>query len=1018
MKRSLSFAGRGWGYAVGAALTVAILFLYMDGAFDRTLARWLDYQFKHYSQIPESDRILMVDINDYAVERVHKWPWPREYHARLIDTLSELGATAIVMDIVFTEPTPPRFEDPLLSADYDIDAPEVVYGEVYREDAIKDDDELATAIRKAGNVYLAMYYRGAAPDRSVRQLRQAADEFFRRDLHADIDTFREALPFDLGDELTDAYHRYRMRTLLREDFGRDRDELAKRLGESPELVETHMAPVKRLVAREVVEEILADHPEADFKEVHSLILPEADFDTQSSDREDILRAYRAIRGLNVVLSQNPLVPESMAGRIEQGLDVAAPLYKLAEHARGVGFVTSTLDRDGVLRRLPLVIDAHGHLVRQLGFAAVCDLIGADMERIEFQGDRLVLRNGDGQVLRNAPLDDRGRLMINWPAHTSGGGWEKSFDHLPVSRIMEIVANRANMAENDARYHVLRAQAVELASGDQEEQYARTLYAEYERDVRQCNHLLDEIRSFTHQDIDKRRAAEAELVELTASIELREAQALDFLRLLHEQIKGQNLQPSPEEREQFETVLRLAPKLLDDKWRGYQESINASLLRRNEELIRQLQPRVSGRVCFVGYTATAVADLVNSPVYQPMPGVLGHANVVNTFLQNQFVWTAPRWLNLLIIALGGGLVTVLTASRGPWFSLFSMVLLVALWLVASVVLFYVYTFYTSLLVSALAVFICWAFITLYRQLTEQRAKRQFSRALAQYTSPAVAARIVEDAEVRDLAPRPCEVTCFFSDLRGFTSISERLGAEETRTLLNPYLEVMSEVLITRQALINKFIGDGIFAFFNPPILACLQHARAACHAALDSLEALARLNAGTNGALPAVVREPLFMRIGLNTGLTFVGDYGSVNKLDYTCIGDAVNLAARLEAANKLFGTAILVSESTRQQAGSDFEYRTIGRIQVLGKKLAIDVFELLGRAGSVPDSARKYAARFEVAVSLFQRGEFAEAVIALQHCADLRSSDMAVGVYLHEIARLREHPPAADWAGQIELTSK
>jgi len=1013
MKRRHRVKGHIWGYLVGGAVTVLITAVYLCGALDRGVLQFLDFNFRHVNRLVASDRILMIDINDYALERVHRWPWPRRLHAELIATLNELGARAIVMDIVFAEPMKPRLEHPALAKDSDVDRAREVRGEVRWEDAIYDDDELEAALRAAGNVYLAMYCRTSPPDRPVRQVRQAAEETFGGDPLASLETFRDALPYDLGRDLQALYHHHRLRRLLVDDFALTAEGLSERLRTPVEVLDAYLARAKRLAAREVLAAILAESPEADFAEVYRRALPGAAYDTLSPDREDLLRAFRSVRAMKPAVYEQPGLPASLSGRVQQGWDVTAPLDKLARAARGIGFVTFEPDFDGVLRRIPLVIDVEGHLVKQLGFAVACDLLAIDEASIRAEGGLLTMTDPDGDNPRQVPLGRGGGSLLNWHLDRRHRDWRHSFDHLPVSRVMELVFNRRAIEQNEARWAIHLAEAVELAAGDQ-----TAAYSHYEADVRRRNALRRQLRHHGGRERPETGPITEELGQLEERIGQAERQGLEFVQLMHSQIAG--LTPASEEEKRLFARVETLSERLGAEARARIERINTSPRARNAKLTGQLRRRVQGRVCFVGYTAAAVADTVHTPVFETMPGVLAHANVVNSLLQDRFPRLASRSMNALLIVLAGALVTLLTASRGPWVSLVSVLLLIVLLLAVSFALFAGSAWYVASAVAVLAVFVCWAFVTLYRELTEQRAKREFSKALAQYTSPAVAARIAEQEAARDLSPRPCEVTCFFSDLKGFTAISERLGAERTRAILNPYLEAMSQVLVERRAIINKFMGDGIFAFFNPPILSCPEHARAACEAALDSLAALERLRSDASlrhgGLGPELAR--LAMRVGINSGAVFVGDYGSASKLDYTCIGDAVNLAARLEPANKVFGTQVLVSEQTRCQTDDTFEVRPLGRLQVVGKREAPPVYELLGRRGQVDDRLRRHAELFAQAVRRFQQRRWDDARALLSGCVDLRRDDPAVQLYLKQIDRYRRQPPPDDWNQGIELTSK
>jgi adenylate cyclase len=230
--------------------------------------------------------------------------------------------------------------------------------------------------------------------------------------------------------------------------------------------------------------------------------------------------------------------------------------------------------------------------------------------------------------------------------------------------------------------------------------------------------------------------------------------------------------------------------------------------------------------------------------------------------------------------------------------------------------------------------------------------------------------------------------------------------------------MSAVLHSHSALINKFMGDGIFAFFNPPIFPCEQHARRACEAAIDAQRALDDLIARQRGSPLAHVFERLRMRIGVASGPVYVGDYGSENKLDYTCMGDTVNLAARLETANKAFGTAVMVSGPTHDAAGDGFAFRRLGALQVIGKQIAVPVYELLGREPDVSAEALAYAERFAAAVALFQARHWEEALTAFAALQEHRPTELAAARYMQAAGLYRVTPPPDDWNGAIELTEK
>ena len=457
-------------------------------------------------------------------------------------------------------------------------------------------------------------------------------------------------------------------------------------------------------------------------------------------------------------------------------------------------------------------------------------------------------------------------------------------------------------------------------------------------------------------------------------------------------------------------------MIKNDFRKKVEQANNNLAQRNQELLKELHQRIGGKLCFVGYTAAAQADMVNTPVFEDMPGVMAHANLVNTLLNNRIPVRASKIINTLLILLSGLIITLVTKSRGPWVSLVSMVLVITSAMAISMLLMWIPNYYLSGLTAMAGGFVAWALITLYRQLTEQKLRRSVARELARNTSPAIAAIIAEQLDDLDLPPQPAEVTCYFSDLQGFTSISERSGAEQTKTILNSYLGAMGEELIRFKAF-NKFMGDGIFAFFNAPILPVQQHARVGCQAAIETVSRLEHLKNEYSGVCEDEMKN-LWMRVGLNTGPVFVGYFGSDQQTDYTCIGDTVNLAARLESANKPFGTQVMLSESCKEEAGEGFEYRHLGSLQVKGKAQAVPVYELLGHCGEVPDDTLRYAELFSKAIRSFQTRQWDNARRQFQTCLDARSDEAAALLYLAEIDRLQNSPPPDSWNQAIELSTK
>lgn len=991
---------RFWGLVVGAGVTVLVAIAYLFGLLTWLDYAFLDFNFRRVNRVEADPRIVMIDINDWALKRVGHWPWPRRLQARLIEVLHECGADAILLDLIYSEPTLPRIEHPQLDPDFAIDPGAGVLGEVTLADAIRDDQELANAIARAGNVYAGMYFRVSDPDVDWHDRRARARAMLDADPDTDLRTFSNQLGLHDSEEAGRFHEQMRIDRILRADFGATVPEIAQQLDIPPDQVERRISDAKDAAARYLVQRHLTDNPDATFPDVYATILPDKPADRESRDRLDLRVAYRHALSAQQVFAQSLHNADRFRGLIPNGIDETLPIPAIAQAARRAGFVTFRTDSDGVLRRVPPLANVEGHPILQLGFGLACDVLDIDPEAIIIEGSR-TLSMADRSASRQwrLPLDERGAVLLNWHIDRAAPTWEKSFVHIPVTRLMEVASNRNDIEDNQARLRLRIGEAIELMHGE-----AKSAYLDYERDARRLRQLADD------PDADP-----AERAELAARIEQTERNARAFIEHTFKETHG--LEPEDDyERNLFPRVRSLHADLVTGEFAARIERDNAAIAARTERLLAELREQIAGKLCFVGHTAAAQADMVNSPAFEDMPGVMAHSNMVNMMLTGRIPTLAPKWVNVLAILLTGLVVTMLTSSSGPWPSFITTALLMPLVIGASSLLMYLGWGYVAGVIPAAACFIAWALITLYRQLTEQRHRRSFARALARNTSPAIAARITDQLDDLDLSPVQADVTCYFSDLQGFTTISERLSADQTKTILNRYLGEMGEVLVGLKAF-NKFMGDGIFAFFNAPIWTVEDHARTGCEAALQTLERLRWLQESADGEYKQEYAN-LRMRVGVHTGPVFVGYFGSENQTDYTCIGDTVNLAARLEPANKVFGTRIIVSGPCRDAVGDQFAFRHLGALQVKGKSLAVPVYELLGRSTEVDDDARRYAELFAAAVAKFQRRDWIGARTELEHCTRLRPDDEAIGVYSAEIERLQVSPPPDDWNQAIELTTK
>jgi adenylate cyclase len=413
---------------------------------------------------------------------------------------------------------------------------------------------------------------------------------------------------------------------------------------------------------------------------------------------------------------------------------------------------------------------------------------------------------------------------------------------------------------------------------------------------------------------------------------------------------------------------------------------------------QLRPHVAERVCLVGMTATSAAlDQKPTPLERATPGVFAHAAIVQNLLDGRFVTEAglPA-IAALVVALG--LAVTLAAARLPAVrATLAGLAIVAAYTAAA----WAMLRFRGLLLPVAGPWLGGAAslmaVMVYRELTEGRNRRWITGVFKQYTSDKLVDQLVANPELLVLGGQRRDMTVYFSDIAGFTTLSERLDPQQLVAFLQAYLEEMTDRLLEQGATLDKYEGDAVLAFFGAP-LPQEDHARRCLAAAVAHLRALPRLDDRLHreGLLPA--DHPLRMRVGISSGPMVVGNFGSTRRFDYTVIGDAVNIGARLEGANRQFGTTVLVSDATRQLAGDgQFLLRRIGPIRVVGRAEPIVVHELLdGDAPGARDGLDDYAA----ALGEFESGWLHEARAGFESALAARPGDGPTRAYLDRIDAL------------------
>jgi len=295
--------------------------------------------------------------------------------------------------------------------------------------------------------------------------------------------------------------------------------------------------------------------------------------------------------------------------------------------------------------------------------------------------------------------------------------------------------------------------------------------------------------------------------------------------------------------------------------------------------------------------------------------------------------------------------------------------------------------------------------------ENKQKRFIRKALSYYLSESVMREVLSNPKKLSLGGERKEITVLFSDIAGFTTISEKLAPETLAQLLNQYLTRMTNIVFTQVGVLDKYIGDAVMAFWGAP-LTQKEHALMACTAAIRMQEEIAIIQADWK----KIDIEKFDVRIGINTGDMVVGNMGSDLRFDYTLLGDNVNLGSRLEGINKEYGTHIIISQSTYDQVKDKVIARRLDTVAVKGKAKGVTIYELRG-LGVPGEEEKGFLDTFEKARALYHEGKFKHALSAFEDMHKHFSHDEPTNVYIKRCKELADHPPR-DWDGVYHAKNK
>ncbi len=424
--------------------------------------------------------------------------------------------------------------------------------------------------------------------------------------------------------------------------------------------------------------------------------------------------------------------------------------------------------------------------------------------------------------------------------------------------------------------------------------------------------------------------------------------------------------------------------------------------------------IQGKLIFVGVTELGIADLRTTPVDNSFPGVAIHATVAANILQGFYLYHDNRTIliNIAFILLFPlSMLWVMSKINRP---LMMTGVFTATAVIAWIIFYQIISklgFLISLFYPMASLLIGYVIFVSYGIFISDAKTRYMRRALSSYISPKFVNQLLLNPDSLVLQGEKREISVLFSDIRGFTTISEGMEPEQLVLLLNDYLGPMTEIIMHNSGTLDKYIGDAVMALYNAP-LDILYHADCAAESAILMQKSLQELNE----IFLNVYNRKIKIGIGIHSGFAVVGNMGSSRRFNYTAMGDTVNIASRLEGRTKYYKVDIIISKGTHDQLSNRYLRRQLDRIKVKGKNLPVDIYQLFIDSEDQKSKILKYG--FESALQLYFAGDFKTALAEFQKLNNSFPDDYPTQLYMERCKQSIENPPEGEWDGVYTMTEK
>ncbi len=932
--------------------------------------------------------VVLVDIDDASLDKLGAWPWSRKIYADMLVRLKELGAMLAVFDIEYLSPSNPSVNPELEGAlknsfakSVNSNASSQMFFDSVKDSIFMDYDDLfARSVQFFGNTWLTIN-TGQICEYSMEDLEYAKSRFL----------------FDVDDP-------------------------------------------KNLILKGNIK---------------------TRFDVEGKSFFE----KRALNNIDFTKFTENAVTNDYVSEISPAMNL------FISHAVGAGFTNSFIDSDGSRRRVELLSFKGDGCVSQLVFAPMLSLINPEKivrtnNTLEILGANIPEFNSDSEIEKWAkkdisiPLDDDGRMFVNWK-HSD---FTDSFRHEPFffisqlddfeDNIYRILQELSSDAWNGSEYVSYRQKAAALCSS-----YSDIL--EYKKYILSICEGFDADGNAIFGGVPKevfdeyfalRKTFFENVTSLTATYKENEIAELEAF--LNENIEffGDN------------AAIEIKAWVMDDF-----DKLKSDVQMYNEKFA-DAHAFLKNAFCIIGNTASGTTDLGTNPFSRAYPNVGMHANVYNTILTEEFI-TPLDWRFGVILA---GILTLILVgfvpSKKAFVHIFAGIFLIVIVAAIPVCLMVMKGYYLPAMSPILIATLSFLIATTYRFMTAEKDKAFLKNTFGAYVSPDVVNEIVKNPDVARLGGKTDELTALFSDVKTFSGFTEVInneerervkkenaalpererksdeevellgaakGAERLVAILNEYLGVLSDAIMAEGGTIDKYVGDEIVSFFGAPV-PDKNNAFNACVAGIRMLQAEAKYNAEHSDKLPINPQtgKPFYLhsRVGLNTGNMVVGNMGTDKKLNYTIMGNNVNLASRLEGTNKAYGSWMMVSESTWVRANSgENKGKLIARIfdavRVVNVKKPVRIVNILGLRSELSEAQIKAAEAFNEGMKWYMKGcdtptapkdpeDFKKAYALYKKAKELYPDDESSQVFMDRCADFMKNGTRGDWDGVYTMTSK